>query len=716
VKVLLSWIRDFVGVPGTAEEIGQRMSLRGLPLEGLETVVPGASPPWSTNQGADAVLDFEVTANRPDCLSMLGVAREIAAAYQLALHAPPQSGVLATVERSSEGRRQASGRPHDVAVTIEDPDLCARYAAAVAEVAIAPSPDWMQARLIACGVRPISNVVDITNYVLLERGHPMHAFDFARLRGPAIVVRRARAGERITTLDGKERVLADDMLVIADAERASAIGGVMGGADSEVSAQTTRIVLESAWFKPQSVRSTAKRLGLRTEASYRFERGADLTAPVDAMHRALELLELTGAGQASGPVIDCYPREQQPRELTLDAAMVRALLGMDVPDTEIVRILRCLGFGVKTLGSWQAAQPDAALPLGRIGSGWQITVPGWRVDVQRPVDLIEEVGRHHGFEHLPTTFPPIEQAPPPSDGRIARDARARRTLVGMGFSEAITFAFIDAAAAAPYADDGGAVALANPLSEKFTALRPSLLPGLVDAVSHNRRYGRTDVRLFEIGTRFSRAGETRGAALAWMGISTPEHWSGGQRDVDFFDVKGVAEQVCAAMGATASFVTAERGYLVAGRTADVQIDGHLVGVIGQLDPALAEGRDLPKGEAVYVAEFDLDALSLHAGETTGFAQPLPRHPSVTRDVAILIDDTLSADTVRGTIRSAAPATLVEIREFDRYHGKGIPAGKVSLAVRLTFRAPDRTLTDAEVHAAMEGIVTALTSELGAIQR
>jgi phenylalanyl-tRNA synthetase beta chain len=704
VKVLLSWIRDFVDVPGTAEEIGQRMSLRGLALEGLEPVESGTRPPWSTHQGPDAVLDFDVTANRPDCLSMLGIAREIATAYQLPLRAGGAS--------VSRGRDAGV----EIAVSIDDPELCARYAAAVAEVTIAPSPDWMQARLTACGVRPISNVVDITNYVLLERGHPMHAFDLARLRGPAIVVRRARAGETLTTLDGKERALAEDMLVIADAERASAIGGVMGGAESEVGDGTTQIVLESAWFKPQSIRSTSKRLGLRTEASYRFERGADLTAPVDAMHRALELLELTGAGRASGPVIDCYPREHQPRELTFDAGAVRALLGMDVPDTEIVRILRGLGFGVKTLGSWQAAQPDAALQVGHIGSGWKVSVPAWRADVQRPVDLIEEVGRHHGFEHLPTTFPAVEQAPPPSDPRIARDARVRRTLVGMGFSEAITFAFIDASAATPYAGDSGAVALANPLSEKFAVLRPSLLPGLVDAVSHNRRHGRTDVRLFEIGTRFSRAGETRAAAVAWTGLATSEHWSGGQRAVDFFDVKGIGEQLCAAMDATASFAIAERGYLIRGRTADVLVGGHLVGVIGQLDPGLAEARDLPKGDAVYVAELDLDALSARVSHEPRFAQSLPRHPSVVRDVAILVDDTLSADTVRGTIRSAAPATLVEIREFDRYHGKGIPDGKVSLALHLTFRAPDRTLTDAEVHTAMEGIVTALAAGLGAIQR
>jgi phenylalanyl-tRNA synthetase beta chain len=708
VKVLLSWIRDFVDVPGTAEEIGTRMSMRGLALEGLELRAGGVLPPWSTHQGPDAVLDFDVTANRPDCLSIRGIAREIATAYRLPLRSP--------AEDRPERRADSRGEPPAIKVSIEEPELCARYAAAIAEVRLEPSPQWMQFRLNACGFRPISNIVDITNYVLLDLGHPMHAFDLARLRGPAIVVRRARAGERLTTLDGKDRALTPDMLVIADAERACAIAGVMGGAESEVSDATTEIVLESAWFKPQSVRSTAKRLGLRTEASYRFERGADLTAPVNAMQRALELLEITGAGKPRGAIVDAYPRPYEPREIILDAPLIKKLLGMDVPGTEAVRILRSLGVEVQTLGSWQAAQPDAALPVGEIGHSWRVTVPAWRLDVQRPVDLVEEVGRHHGFEHLPTTFPPVEQPPPPSDARIPRDNAVRRALVAMGFSEAITFGFIEAAAAAPYADNGGPMALANPLSEKFAVLRPSLLPGLVDAVSHNRRHGRKDVRLFEIGTRFSRRGETRGAAAVWSGLAVPEHWSGGQRVVDFFDVKGVAEQLCRVLGGSATFAVASRPYLVQGRTADICLNGDVVGVVGQLDPAIVEQRDLPRGDAVYITEIDLDALSARVPRTTTFAQPLPRHPFVVRDIAILLDDSLSAETVRGTIRRVAPATLVAVREFDRYQGRGIPDGKVSLAVHLMFQAADRTLADAEVQTAMDAIVAALKNDLGAIQR
>ena len=702
MKVSLSWLRDFVDVPGTAEQIGATMSVRGLALEGIETY------------GEDETLDFDVAANRPDCLSVRGVAREIATAYGLELHdrdnqPPPR------LRRSPEASAKAEAGLTAIPVTIADPDLCGRYVAAIADVTIGPSPDWMQARLTACGVRPINNIVDITNYVLLELGQPMHAFDLTRLEGPAIVVRRAQSGETLTTLDGKRRALDRNMLVIADARRASAIGGVMGGAESEVSSTTTQVVFESAWFSPQSVRATSRKLGLRTEASHRFERGADIDSAAVAMARALELTEAIGAGVRRGAIVDVYPTSRVAPELIIDAAGIHRLLGMQVPDAATERILESLGFGVQPLGGWQAGLPDAPVAHQQPGHSWRVTVPSWRVDVHRPVDLVEEVGRHHGFEHLPITLPAIEEAPGPSDWRIARDARIRRALLAIGFTEAITFAFIESAAAAPFLN-GQAVTLANPLSEKFTTLRPSLLPGLLDAVSHNRRHGRRDVRLFEIGTRFSRAGEVRAAAGIWTGLATTDHWSGGRRDVDFFDVKGVAEQLAAVMSVPVRVVASGPPFLLDGQKAELLSGDRVVGWLGQLDPAVATKRELPGDDAVFVVEVDVDALAASQSDAPKFATPLPRHPSVVRDVSILVDDILSAETVRDTIRTASPATLVDVHEFDRYQGKGIPDGKVSLALRLTFQAPNRTLTDAEVHAAMEAIVASLSSQLGAIQR
>ena len=685
MKVLLSWIREFVDVPESAEEIGKLMSVRGLALEGLEP------------HGDDVVMDFDVTANRPDCLSMIGIAREIATAYNRPLR-PEGDGF--------SRRQRSEGDTNTIPVTIEAPDLCPRYAGAVADVTVGPSPQWMQDRLSACGIRAISNIVDITNYVLLELGQPMHAFDLDKLAGGAIVVRRARNGESITTLDGKMRVLKSDMLVIADATRAQAIGGVMGGADSEVSAGTKRIVFEAAYFKPSSVRATSKALGLKTDASTRFERGMDQTAPARAMARACALLERIGAGKATGTIQDVYPAPQPAASLFLERARVPGLLGMDVPDASVARILTSLGFDVKSASAKASAGH----------AGWDITAPAWRVDIKRPVDLIEEIGRHHGFEHLPSTFPGVQQAPAPSDPRIVRDRQIRTALLAMGFSEAITFAFIEASAADPFLAGEAPVALANPLSEKFAVMRPSLLPGLIDAVSHNRRHGRRDVRLFEIGTRFSPRGETRGAGVAWTGLATADHWSGARRAVDFFDMKGLVEQLAAVSLVSLTFAEANVPYLVHGRAATILVNGTTIGVFGLLDAAVADRRDLPAGDEVYVAEINLDQLTAAAPADTLRATPLPRYPWVVRDVSILVDDALSAETVRGTIRSAAPGTLIDVREFDRYQGKGIPDGKVSLSLRLKFQSSERTLTDEEVQAGMQHIIDALTRDLQAIQR
>ena len=690
MKVPLSWIREFVDVKATAEEIGARMGLRGLPLESLE------------QHGDDVVMDFEITANRPDCMSVIGIAREIAAAYGV-----PLGGTKVPPLRTNG----------NVDITIDEPQMCCRYVGAAADVNVGPSPQWMQDRLAMCGVRPISNIVDITNYVMLELGQPMHAFDMAKMRGGKIIVRRAKPGERMTTLDGKQRALSGDMLVIADAECAEDIGGVMGGASSEITGATRRVTFEAAYFAPSHIRATSKKLGLKTEASSRFERGADRTAPPRAMARALQLLEQIGAGKFTGDATDNYPTPHQPKTMRLERQRIAGLLGMEVPDDAVVRILRSLGFELA-----QAPSPKPQVP-----DGWNVTSPSWRVDMHRQVALIEEIGRHHGFEHLPATFPGVEQAPPPSDPRIARDRRARTALLGMGFSEAITLAFIEARAAEPFLAANAPVTIANPLSELFAVMRPSLLPGIIDAISHNRRHGRADVRLFEIGTRFTPGGETRGAGFAWTGAASVDHWSGARRAVDFFDIKGVLEQLAAVYQVAVSFADITTPYLVAGRAASIVVNGKTIGTFGQLAPAIAEARDLPGTDEVYAGEVDLDALSSASPAETLRVESLPRYPSVVRDVSILVNDSLSAETVRGTIRSAAqpsheasagqaPIHLIQIREFDRYQGKGIPDGKVSLSFRLTFQSPERTLTDDEVQAAMQRIITALTRDLQAVQR
>jgi phenylalanyl-tRNA synthetase beta chain len=701
MKVLVSWLRDFVDVTASPEEIAKTMSVRGFAVEGLEHI------DWSSSGAriakADAVIDFEVTGNRPDCMCVMGMAREIATAFNLPMRRPVARG-KSNEEEDGSSLRLASLKAadsSDIDVIIEDAGLCPRYAGAVADVTVGPSPAWMQARLQAAGVRPISNIVDITNYVLLEMGQPMHAFDFAKLGGAQIRVRTAKAGETIKTLDGQRRELSTDMLVIADAERPVAIAGVMGGAESEVADGTTVIVFESAYFNPLSVRRTSRKLALKTEASIRFERGSDPRLPVTAMERACALLDTTGAGKARGTVVDRYPERIEQRTLRLRREKIQGLLGAAVPEDEIKRILESLGFTLRE----------------GTDRGWEVVVPTRRVDVTREVDLIEEVARHYGFDRLPSSFPPLTSAPPRNDPRIGRARHLRSVMTAAGFSEAMTFGFVASAAAAPFAPEGELVPIANPLSENFAVLRPSALPSLIDAVAHNRRREQRDVRLFEVGARFLRGrGESRSLACAWTGAASGEHWSGGARDVDFFDIKGVVERVGEALRLEVTTGAHPESWLVPGRSAAVTADGVRVGVFGQLAPSIAEAHGLPAGDAVYVAEIDLDAAEAAAPAQEARVEPLPRHPSVTRDVSILIDDTLAAASVRATVREAAPSTLVQVSEFDRYQGKGVPEGKVSLSLRLTFRASDRTLTDAEVQSAMDSIIAALKERHAAVQR
>ena len=690
MKVPISWLRDFVDVTVSPEDLGNALTLRGFELSSIEraNIVPLGSDPRTvpgSDPGTDAVLDFEVTANRPDALSIIGLAREAGTAFSLPVKPLVPKPLPATPTS-------------DVTVKLEAPDLCPRYAAAVADVSVAPSPDWLASRLQAAGVRPINNVVDVTNYVLLELGQPMHAFDLDKLAGREIRVRRAAAGERMKTLDGVDRALDAETLVIADAEKPQAVAGVMGGGHSEVSATTKVIVLESAFFDPRSVRRTSKKLGLKTEASARFERGADVNAAVKGIERAVGLLEQIGAGAARGGAIDEYPVQAAPRKIELRQARIQQVLGLEIPDPDVERILKGLGFQIR-----------------RNNIGWEVAVPTFRVDAMREVDLIEEVARHYGYERLPSTFPALSAPPAPSDPRIARDRLVRKVLLAAGFSEALSFSFIDAAVAAHFADEGPIVPIENPLSAQFSVLRPSLLPGLLASVAHNRHRGRADIRLFELGAVMTRAGESRRAAVALTGGGA--HWSTADRPVDFFDAKGIVEAVAGALQVDAAFVaTAVPSYLVRGRAASIFIGGRTTGSVGMLTAAAATSSGLSSGEDVYVAEFDLDPLTSARSTAPLTVAPLPRYPSIARDISIVVDETLPAETVRGTIRAAAPETLISVREFDRYQGKGVPDGRVSLSLRLTFRSLERTLTDAEVETAMKRILDALKEAHNAIQR
>jgi phenylalanyl-tRNA synthetase beta chain len=749
VRLPYHWLCELVKAPGDPESIAAALALRGFEVA-------------SVQHGDQPVIDFEITANRPDCLSVIGLAREASAAFGVPLRLPDRA-------------LPPAGQPQPIDVTIEDPELCPRYCAQVFEVrANGHTPDWMRERLEACGVRSISPIVDVTNYVMLETGQPTHAFDYAKLAGRALRIRRTAPGEKVTTLDGVERALEPDMLVIADTERPQAIAGVMGGAHSEIGAATKLMVLESACFKPSSVRRTSKKLALKTEASTRFERGADIEAAPAAIARIAGLLQQIGAAQPLGPTIDRYPVPRRPLVLPLRASRITRVLGVGVADAEVPARLEPLGFIVarreaggarREAGGARSEAGDAKNEDPRSGIDaprtshlapreWSVTVPSFRVDVQREIDLIEEIARHDGYASLPATFPTLAAAQPQPDPRTLRDRRLRQLLTACGLSEAMTFAFIEADAAAPFAaadhaekrpateytehteyarraTDGGVIAIENPLSEKFAVLRPSLLPGLIDAAAHNRRRQQHDVRLFETAVRFDARGESRAVAGVWAGAGVPAHWSRGATPADFYDMKGVIGTVTRAFGVEAEFEPAQIPYLVPGKSAVVlshspkreggqagaaDSSRSAIGVVGQIQPAIAEARGFPASEPLWAFELDADALgSTDAGDSLR-AESLPRFPSIVRDLSILVDAGLPAAAVRGTIRSSAPSELVHVIEFDRYTGKGVPADRVSLSLRLTFRSPGRTLTDAEVDAAMDRIVSALADAHGAQRR
>jgi phenylalanyl-tRNA synthetase beta chain len=549
---------------------------------------------------------------------------------------------------------------------------------------------------------------------MLEMGQPTHAFDYAKLAGHGLRIRRAAPGERIRTLDGVDRPLDPDMLVIADADRAQAVGGVMGGADSEINSATKLMVLESAYFKPASVRRTGRRLALKTEASTRFERGADVEAAPAAIARAAALLERIGGARPIGPTIDRYPSPRKPLTLSLRASRIQHVLGIAVADADVPARLTPLGFTVERREAEDGtrANPAAGSDASRASdpvTRWAVTVPTFRVDVQREIDLIEEIARHDGYKGLPATFPELTAPAAPPDPRSRRDRLLRQLLTACGMSEAVTFSFIEAAAAQPFVTSD-AVAVQNPLSEKFAVMRPSLLPGLVDAAAHNRRRQHEHIRLFETGTQFRPEGETRAVAGVWCGAGGVPHWSSASRAADFYDVKGVVDTICRTFGVEPAFQPADVPYLVRGRSASI---GQL-GVIGQIVPAIAEARGFPSDEALWAFELNADALGPGRGDLR--AESLPRFPSIVRDLSVHVDTALPAASLRGTIRTTAPESLTHVIEFDRYRGKGVPEGRVSLSLRLTFRSPERTLTDAEVDAAMERIVKALADSHGAVRR
>lgn len=705
------------------------------PTDGLLILRPDAKvgQPFAEylgRPGGDVVFDLEITPNRPDLNSVIGIAREIAAQAGRPLRLP----AVEVTEQPDAPRVESL-----VAVRVEDATLCPRYTARVVRgVKIGPSPDWLRATLEKVGVRSINNVVDVTNYVMLECGQPLHAFDYHLLARPAdadarpvIVVRRAREGEKFVTLDGVERALSAEMLLIADAEKGIALAGVMGGQNTEIHERTSDVLIESANFAPANIRRTSKALGLRTESSYRFERGADIGITEWASRRCAQLILQVAGGQAAAGVVDVYPNPAPPRAITLRHHKVGELLGVPVPIEEQVRILERLG--LQRLGANGAARvplvkadPDTTTLLNKAAPASDapcttFLVPTWRVDLKRETDLIEEIERLYGVEKVPATPPRGALGTNPFDAVHDQIAEVRRILCGLGLNEAQGQTLVSEAAARLAAPAEALVRLANPLSSDMNTLRPSLLPGLLDSLRHNVTRKNADVALFEVGRVFRRGDdgapvELRRVAIALTGRRAPTFWSGEGRGAkfDLFDLKGFVEELLEQWGIRGVSWPRRAGpttlFL---ESAGIQLGKQPLGELGQLLPALVRQYDLR--DAVFLAELDLDLLLARRAAVKTF-KPLPLFPAVRRDVALLVPETTAHEAVLQVIRQAKPPHLESVELFDVFRGGNVPEGQKSLAYALTYRSPERTLTDAEVNAAHAKVIEALKTQLNATIR
>ena len=689
------------GMLCSAKELGLGVDHAGI-LE-LSTEAPPGTPFLEAIPIADEQILIDVSANRPDLLCHKGVARELAVALGATVKLPTIPG-----GQGGQGDQRQPPRPpplpldrltaavDGVEVRLEDPEGAPRYVIAVIRgVKVQPSPAWLATRLQAVGQRPINNIVDATNYILFEINQPMHAFDLAKLRGPAVVVRRAKPSERIVTLDGVERKLTAEMTVICDAERPQIVAGVMGSQDSEVTAATADIVLEAAYFQPTRIRRTRRALGLSSDSSYRFERGIDLLALPDAMSRAIDLIRAIAGGEVREPPLDLWPEPQKPRSVFLREARVSHLLGVPIPRKEIEQWLSAVGF--------VAAPKDDRLA---------VQIPGWRPDVTREVDLIEEVARLRGYDSFPDELRPYRPGTVPDAPSELTLRRIRDVLVrsGGGLLEARTLPLGPA-------DSAEAVPVLNPLSADESHLRTRLLPGLIRRVEHNWAQGNRDVRLFEVGTvfhpdsdsRVPRPHEELHLAIVLTGARHPAHWTDGTAaaklpDMDLWDLKSHFELAVGVAAPSCDVQPAANG---SGWVAVEGSDGGTAGMAGPLE------ADAPKWAApLYGLEV---RIAVQPRELPRY-QPLPAQPPVVRDLSLVVPGGVTAAQVEAVLRREAGSLLERLDVLDEYRGPGLPQGTRGATWRCTFRAADRTLTEKETNAVLEKMLHAAEATLDVRRR
>jgi phenylalanyl-tRNA synthetase beta chain len=655
----------------------------------------------------EVVLDIYITANRPDCMSLMGVAREVHALFD----APYTAAMRRLLDPATARVEGTPGEPSVkelLSLRIDDAQGCPRFTASVVRgIHIAPSPKWLERRLHFAGFRAISNVVDVTNYVMLEVGQPLHAFDRQRLGSSEIVVRRAHAGERLRTLDGEDHVLNEEMMVVTDGRRARSLAGIMGGEDSEITASTSEVILEGASWDRVSIRKASAALLLSSEASRRFGRGVDPDLTALGVARATTLtLDLAGGAAAAG-LADEYPGREPPRTIEVQPQRIDALIGMHFPEEQIAGTLDKLGFN----------------PTSEKNGSVRVTVPGWRrFDVEGPADLAEEVGRIAGFDLVPTTMPKgaLPTPRPDGDGGFGDELRTRRALAASGLQEVITYSLVDPSLARQLVVDPAEVnaqpiRIANPQSVEQSILRDNLLGSLLLALRSNLRQ-RDRVALFELarvwhGPVEPSPDEQRHVGIAMVGPRQPHHWSARHGTFDFYDAKGVVDTLCAAFRVSVGYAPARHPSLHPGRTAEVCLGDQRLGIVGQLHPMIAERFDLGTAPVLF-GELDFDLL-VEARQALLTIQTPSRFPSADRDISFFIDDDTPHAELEAAIRDAAGGLLERVELFDVFRGGAVPAGRQSLAFSLRYRAADHTLEDDEVSAAHTRVEKALQSRFGA---
>jgi len=690
MRVSVDWLRDYIDFDCPADELAVKLTMAGLEVEeSRELSARDFADLGGSGEKSDVIWDTKVTPNRGDWLSIVGTAREVAPLVGGRMRMP------------APDVRQSDPPASDlIKITIDDPDLCRRYAGVVIRGAkITDSPGWLKDRVIAAGMRPINNVVDVTNYVMFELGQPLHAFDYRLLHGFQIIVRRARPGETITSIDGLERELEPDMLVIADADRAVAIAGVMGGADSEISEQTQDILIESASFDSTSVRRTSKRLGMVTESSYRFERGVDPSVTAVAAWRAAELIQELAGGDLARGIVDVYPARVEPTVLDVRPERVNAVLGTSIEPAAMARYLDSLEI-----------KADLA------GGTLRCTVPTFRPDITREIDLIEEIGRVYGYANLAMTLPARSL-----QGRDSREGvfgeKVRRILMSSGCQEALTHSLVDGRLAALAGQSQHVLKVRNPLSEDLDSMRATLVPNLLQVIVRNQAFGTTSLAVFEIGKVYGRTDgeiwERQSVAGAMAGELWRSAWSLPAKSLaaDFFWCKGMVEGLLDGLSiAGASFVQAGEHLLHPTRAAKVMVGEREIGVLGEVSPEAVEFFDVKERPCVF--ELDFGALMELAPESSSY-RPLPRYPALYRHLAVVVRDEVRYEDLRGVVLESGGRIVEEVALLDLYKGPQIGADQRSLTLSMVFRSPDKTLTDDEVNAVVSRVREALGRNSGA---